>query len=269
MAQRRKKKAPAKNIRGRHLTRAIQYAAQRMLYVGSSNSKLSALYKSVLRMQIKYNPKNGDRDYILAATTTLDELRFFERDWFSWVGCFYDNGKERWTESLILKIENHTLVDIARNTDSIFKQAIEECGTEHFVGYAFAIAPSDYYDLEAMSDGLSDLWVDNNIFDKSTHLSESERAVGEYGLAEAVFGNNTLIRYIAQLVAVENKMNLMESINGKPQRRELLVEEQERRAAARKHYETVEEQEQKEEAKKMVRVEYTLKGPNMKDGEEL
>lgn len=229
MAQRRKKKAPAKNIRGRHLTRALQFAGQRMLYIGSSNRKLSACFKNTLRLQIKYNPKNGDRDYVLAATTMLDELRFFERDWHSWIGCYYDNGKERWVETLVLKIENHTLVDISRNTDDIFKQAIEECGTEHFVGYAFALTPADYYDLEKMSDGLSDMFVDNDIFDVNTHLPEAQRAVGEYALAEAVFGNNTLIRYVSQLVAVEKKMDLMEETKKIPQRRDLIEEERLRR----------------------------------------
>lgn len=229
MAQRRKKKAPAKNIRGRHLTRSIQYAAQRMLYIGSSNRKLSALYKNTLRSQIKYDRKNGDKDYVLAATTMLDELRFFERDWPAWIACYYDDGKSRWVETLILKIENHTLVDIARNTDAIFKEAIEECGTEYLVGYAFALSPADYYDLEAMSDGLADMFVDNDIFNVDTHLPEALRSVGEYGLAEAVFGDNTLIRYIAQLVAVEKKMDLMEETKKVPQRRDLIEEERLRR----------------------------------------
>lgn len=229
MAQRRKKKAPAKNIRGRHITRAIQFAAQRMLYVGSSNRKLSACFKNTLRLQIKYDPKNGDKDYILAATTMLDELRFFERDWPAWVACYYDDGESRWVETMILKIENHTLVDISRNTDAIFKGAIETCGTEHLIGYAYALSPADYYDLGAMSDGLADMFVDNDIFNVDTHLPEALRAVGEYGLAEAVFGNNTLIRYIAQLVAVEKKMDLMEETKNIPQRRDLIEEERLRR----------------------------------------
>lgn len=229
MAKPRKKKAPAKNIRARHLTRAIQYSAQRMLYVGSSNRKLSACFKNTLRLQIRYNPKDGDKDYVLAATTMLDELRFFEREWYAWLGCFYENDKERWVETLILKIPEHTLTDIATNTDGIFKEGIKECGEANLVGYAYAITPSDYYDLEAMSDGLCDMFVDNDIFDVSTHLPAAERVVGEYGLAEAVFGNHTLIRYVSQLVAVENKMKLMEDTTGKVQRRDLVENEKERR----------------------------------------
>lgn len=242
MAQRRKKKAPAKNIRARHLTRAIQIAGQRMLFIGSSNRKLSALFKNTLRLQIKYNAKNNDNDYVLAATTMLDELRFFERDWFAWVGCFYDDGENRWSESLIMRIEAHTLVDISRNTDNIFKQAIEECGQEHFVGYAYALTPADYYDLDAMSDGLCDMFIENDIFDTTTHLPAEVRSIGEYGLAEAVFGNNTLIRYVSQLVAVENKMDLMEKTKGTPQRRDLIADEQTRREEAQRRETRLEEE---------------------------
>lgn len=178
-----RKKKPAKPNHGaRHIVLAIKAAYNKLFFLGSSNLPITAMRTNTLRSHLK------PADVEIAIPTLLDELRFFPRDWHIWVGAFCENGEERWVETSISKMPQFVVSDFSDNAEAIVRGVMETENLEHMVGYAYMVAPNDYYNMEVMNDELCDKWVDANIYDKSTHLSADLLKLRENDLAAAFMG---------------------------------------------------------------------------------
>lgn len=178
----RKKKPANSKHAARHIVLAIKAAYNKLFFMGSSNCPIQAFKTNTLRMHLKPN------DVRLAIPTLLDELRFFPRDWHLWVGVFCEKDGEQWVETSVCKMPQFVIKDFSDNAEHIVRGVMAEEAVEHMVGYAYLVAPNDYYNLEVMSDALCDEWVEAKIFDKSTHLDKDLLKMNEHDIAAAFMG---------------------------------------------------------------------------------
>lgn len=183
----RKKKPTNARHGARHIVLAIKAAYNKLFFMGSSNCPITAFRTNTLRAHLK------PQDVQLAIPTLLDELRYFPRDWHIWVGAFCEKGDERWVETAVSKMEQFVVSDFTDNAESIVNGILEGFDLTDMVGYAYMVAPNDYYDMAEMSDELCDKWVDANIYDSATHLSRDLLKLRENDFAAAFMGLPTYV----------------------------------------------------------------------------
>lgn len=179
---RKKKPTNGKNRAAHHMVLAIKAAYNKLFFMGSSNCPITAFRANTLRAHLK------PADVELAIPTLLDELRFFPRDWSLWVGVFCEKDGEQYVETSVSKMPQFVISDFSDNAEQIVRGVMDEEHLEYMVGYAYMVAPNDYYDMATMSDELCDKWVEAKIFDKSTHLAADLLKLRENDIAAAFMG---------------------------------------------------------------------------------